>query len=183
MLSYKTSFCVSSLEAKMQERILIITLINRYNTQRHLMEPCQVFLKMFKIHIQTCAVTRLTVYGQHIVEDSFCSMKNPQRCLLVNRKHNKEHSIQVMTAWNIYKIIYIYTFTKVCFSLSVVIFNILFYITNWKSLFQCSSGRGFTSHSVQLSIATSNNPLVVNTIYLSSLCYTHVITSGKCQLN
>ena len=33
----------------------------------------------------------------------------------------------------------------------------------------------------QLSIATSNNPSVVNTICIKSFCYTHVITSRKFQ--
>ena len=38
------------------------------------------------------------------------------------------------------------------------------------------SGRGFKSHSGQLSIATSKNRSVVNTICISSIRYTHVIT-------
>ena len=43
------------------------------------------------------------------------------------------------------------------------------------------SGRGFKSHSGQLSIATSNNPSVVNTKCISSFRYTHVISSTKYQ--
>ena len=43
------------------------------------------------------------------------------------------------------------------------------------------SGRGFKSHSGQLSIATSNNPSLVNTICIISFRYTHVITSRKFQ--
>ena len=37
-------------------------------------------------------------------------------------------------------------------------------------------------HSGQLSIATSKNPSVVNTICISSFRYTHVITSRKFRL-
>ena len=37
----------------------------------------------------------------------------------------------------------------------------------------------YLSHSGQLPIATSNNPSVVNTIYISSFRYTHVNTSRK----
>ena len=43
-------------------------------------------------------------------------------------------------------------------------------------------GCGFKSHSSQLSIATSKNPSVVNTICISSFRYTHVITSRKFRL-
>ena len=39
------------------------------------------------------------------------------------------------------------------------------------------SGRGFKSQSSQLSLATSKNPTVVNTMYISSFCYTHKITT------
>ena len=41
------------------------------------------------------------------------------------------------------------------------------------------SGRGFKSHSGQLSVATSENHSVLNTISINSFCYTHVITSAK----
>ena len=44
------------------------------------------------------------------------------------------------------------------------------------------SGRGFKSHSGQLSLATSKNSPVVNTICIRSFHYTHVITSTKFQL-
>ena len=44
------------------------------------------------------------------------------------------------------------------------------------------SGRGFKSHSGQLSIATSKNPSVVNTICISSFRYTYAITSRKIRL-
>ena len=44
-------------------------------------------------------------------------------------------------------------------------------------------GRGFKSHSGRLSIATSNGSSVVNTIYISSFCYTYVITSRKFRLD
>ena len=44
------------------------------------------------------------------------------------------------------------------------------------------SGRGFKSHSGQLSIATSNNPSVVNIICINSFRYTHVITSTTFRL-
>ena len=44
------------------------------------------------------------------------------------------------------------------------------------------SGRGFKSHSGQLSIATSKNRSVVNTICISSFRYTHVITCSRFRL-
>ena len=34
----------------------------------------------------------------------------------------------------------------------------------------------FKSHSGRLFIATSKNPLALNILYISSFCYTHVIT-------
>ena len=46
---------------------------------------------------------------------------------------------------------------------------------------QNCTGRGFKSHSGKLSIATSKNPWVMNTICINSFCYTHVITSTKIQ--
>ena len=47
---------------------------------------------------------------------------------------------------------------------------------------QLVSGRGFKPLSGQLSISTSNNPSVVNTICISSFRYTHMIISRKFQL-
>ena len=44
------------------------------------------------------------------------------------------------------------------------------------------SGCGFKSHSDHISIATSNNPSVVNTICIRSFRYTHAITSRKLLL-
>ena len=44
------------------------------------------------------------------------------------------------------------------------------------------SSRGFKSHSGQLSIATSKNLSVLNTICISSFCYTHTITYRKLRL-
>ena len=41
---------------------------------------------------------------------------------------------------------------------------------------------GFKSHSGQLSIATSKNLSVMNTICINSFRYTHVITSTKLRL-
>ena len=41
---------------------------------------------------------------------------------------------------------------------------------------------GFKFHPGQLSIATSKNPSVVNTICIRSFHYSHVITSAKFQL-
>ena len=43
------------------------------------------------------------------------------------------------------------------------------------------SGRGFKSHLGQLSIATSKNPSVVNTIYINSFRY-NVITCARLRL-
>ena len=43
-------------------------------------------------------------------------------------------------------------------------------------------GRGFKSQSGQLSLTTSQNPSVVNTINTISFCYTHVITCARYQL-
>ena len=51
--------------------------------------------------------------------------------------------------------------------------------SNWTEF----SGRGFKSHSGQLSITTSKNPSVVNTISISSFRYTHLITYRKLRLN
>ena len=45
------------------------------------------------------------------------------------------------------------------------------------------TGRGFQSHSGQLSIATSKNPSKANTICISSFRYTHIITYRKLRLN
>ena len=45
------------------------------------------------------------------------------------------------------------------------------------------SGRGFKSHSGQLSIATSKNPSKANTICISSFRYTHIITYRILRLN
>ena len=44
------------------------------------------------------------------------------------------------------------------------------------------SNPGFKSYAGQLSVATSNNASVLNTICISSFRYTHVITSRKFQL-
>ena len=54
------------------------------------------------------------------------------------------------------------------------------YIHTYIHIYMC--GPGFKSHSGQLSMATSKNPSVVNTICISSLCYTHVITSVRFRL-
>ena len=45
------------------------------------------------------------------------------------------------------------------------------------------SGRGFKYHSGQLSIATSKNRSVKNTMYISSFRYIHVITLTILRLN
>ena len=44
------------------------------------------------------------------------------------------------------------------------------------------SGRGFISHSGQLSTATSQNPSVVNTICINSLCCRYVVTCARFRL-
>ena len=51
-----------------------------------------------------------------------------------------------------------------------------------QSVWTESSGRGFKSHSGQLSLATSKNSSVVNTICINLFRYTHVITSAKFRL-
>ena len=49
----------------------------------------------------------------------------------------------------------------------------------YKSVLTEFSGRGFKSYSGHHSIATSQNPSVVNVICISSFRYTHEITCAK----
>ena len=62
-------------------------------------------------------------------------------------------------------------------------------LNSWSNISVSSSiwseirGHGFKSHSGQLFIASSRNLSVVNTIYIGSFRYAHVITYGKIWLN
>ena len=89
--------------------------------------------------------------------------------------------IYIYYLWNIYT--YIYTYIYIYMYLYIYIYiswpDISVGQSNWTEF----SGRGFKSHSGQLSITTSKNPSVVNTICIISFRYTHVITYRKLRLN